>query len=57
MNNINIASLKASLNTLAKKYCPYIVSLLPTPEKQQTAMKYYGIVRNFIVISEEFEFI
>jgi hypothetical protein len=45
------------LNTLGNKYCPFVLTKLDTPEKQQMGLKYFGVVRNFIIISEEFVFI
>jgi hypothetical protein len=50
-------TLKATINTLGNKYCPFCISKLDSPEKQETAVRYFGIVRNFIVLSEEFVFI
>jgi hypothetical protein len=41
-----------SLNTLGNKYCPYVLTKLDNPEKQQVAMRYFSIVRNFLVIAE-----
>lgn len=50
-------TLKPALNTIGIKYCPLCISKLDNPEKQETAMKYFGIIRNFIVLSEDFVFV
>jgi hypothetical protein len=50
-------TLKGVFPMMGTKYVPILISGLDNPEKQEIAMKYFNIMRNFIVISEEFEFI
>lgn len=56
-NTISIKKIKEYLNTLGNKYCPYGLTKLESINQQNLALKYFSIVRNFIVISEEFIFI
>lgn len=50
-------TLKATLNTLGNKYCPFCISKLDGTEKQEAAIRYFSVIRNFIVLAEEFVFI
>jgi hypothetical protein len=52
-----LRTLKATLNTLGNKYCPFCISKLDGPEKQEAAIRYFSVIRNFIVLAEEFVFI
>lgn len=49
--------MKISLNNVINRYCPYSISRLETPDKQERAMTIFNAIRNFIIISEEFTFI
>jgi hypothetical protein len=50
-------TLRATINTLGNKYCPFCISKLEGPEKQEAALRYFSVIRNFIVLAEEFVFI
>ena len=50
-------TLRATINTLGNKYCPFCMSKLEAPEKQEAALRYFSVIRNFIVLAEEFVFI